>query len=215
MGLELFLVEGESAGSAVERVCNHEFQSVLAMQGKPMNAWKASRTKVESNRLFQEIIQTIGAGIYDEFELRNCRFEKVILLFDPDADGIHGCSLMLWFFYRWMPDLLSSGRLFVANPPLCELVDPAHRRRAFPTHPRERDELLAEWKKNLPSDAQDRDAQDRIEHRPFRGLASLGQELLYTSCIGPQTRLIRCLRIQDAQASLKAFGLEDNPSAKP
>ena len=201
---ELFLVEGESAATAVHRVCDPEFQAVLAMQGKPMNAWKASESKVSSNPLFQELIKVIDAGFSDRFELSQCRFNKIILLFDPDADGIHGCSLMLWFFFRWMPGLLDASRLFVASPPICELVDPVEKRRCYPRHPKERDQILVEWKSN-----RSQESNDRIENRPFRGLASLGHELLSTSCVNPQTRLLRKLTVQDAQASLKVFGYDD------
>jgi len=80
---ELFLVEGESAASAVERVCNGQFQSVLAMQGKPMNAWKATRAKVESNALFEQLIATLGAGFADDFDIKKCRFARIILLLIP------------------------------------------------------------------------------------------------------------------------------------
>lgn len=201
---ELFLVEGESAATAVHRVCDPEFQAVLAMQGKPMNAWKASESKVSSNPLFQELIKVIDAGFSDRFELNQCRFDKIILLFDPDADGIHGCSLMLWFFYRWMPGLLDASRLFVASPPICELFDPVAKRRSYPRHPKEKEKVLLEWKSN-----RSQEVNDRIENRPFRGLASLGHELLSTSCVNPQTRLLRKLTVQDAQASLRVFGYED------
>jgi DNA gyrase/topoisomerase IV subunit B len=204
-GAELFLVEGESAGLAVERVCDRNFQSVLAMQGKPMNTWKATLAYVRANKWFEQLIETLGTGVSDRFDLQRCRFEKVILLFDPDADGIHGCSLMLWFFYRWMPGLLDSGRLFVAHPPICELHDPSNGSKVFPRHPNERDRILSEWKANC-ADA----VVERIENRPFRGLASLGHELLSTSCIAPKTRLISRLGVRDAQASLNAFGIERN-----
>lgn len=205
-GLELFIVEGESAGLAVQRVCDRRFQSVMAMQGKPMNAWKASSAKVLANELYQRLIELIGAGISDGFQIDRCRFDKVILLFDPDADGIHGCSLMLWFFHRWMPPLLASGRLFVANPPICELFDPITQLSLFPRHPLERDDAIARWK------AQHRaEDQQSLEQKPFRGLASLGQELLSSTCVSPETRRIRRLQVQDAQASLKAFGLSSEP----
>jgi len=200
---ELFLVEGESAASAVERVCNGHFQSVLAMQGKPMNAWKATRAKVESNALFEQLIATLGAGLADDFDIEKCRFARIILLFDPDADGIHGCSLMLWFFYRWMPQLLEADRLLVANPPICELLDRTTLRRAYPSHPVQRDKILAEWNAGLPQEDS-----ERFEMRPYRGLASLGQEILYNTCVCPETRLLRRLRTQDALASLKVFGAQ-------
>lgn len=202
-GRELFLVEGESAGSALERVCNQQCQLVLAMQGKPMNAWKSTLAKVQSNGLFQRVIQTIDAGVAQEFDLNRCEFEKVILLFDPDADGIHACSLMLWFFYRWMPPLLEAGRLYVAHPPICELIDPITGTSLYPRHPAERDKILTDWKANGSSELL-----RCIELKPFRGLASLGQDLLYTTCVNPKSRRIRRLRVEDAQSSLKVFGLE-------
>ncbi|MFN6400703.1 MAG: toprim domain-containing protein [Planctomycetota bacterium] len=205
LGQELFVVEGESAGSAAQRVCDQGFQTVLAMQGKPMNAWKASIAKVQSNSLFGQLIQTINAGIAPDFDLERCRFEKVILLFDPDADGIHGCSLMLWFFYRWMPQLLDAGRLFVAHPPICELTDLASGTRAYPRHPAQREKILAQWRSESS-----KGASELIEQKPFRGLASLGQELLHASCIDPRSRVIRRLRIEDAQASLKVFGADSH-----
>jgi DNA gyrase subunit B/topoisomerase-4 subunit B len=170
-----------------------------------MNAWKASESKVASNGLFQELIKVIDAGFSDRFELSQCRFDKIILLFDPDADGIHGCSLMLWFFHRWMPGLLEQSRLFVASPPICELVDPVANRRSYPRHPKEREKVLLEWKSN-----RSQEAIDRIESRPFRGLASLGHELLSTTCVNPDTRLLRKLTVQDAEASLKVFGEDRN-----
>lgn len=203
---ELFLVEGESAGLAVERVCNREFQAVLAMQGKPMNTWKASMAKVQANELFGRLIEVLGTDISQRFELERCKYDRVILLFDPDADGIHGCSLMLWFFYRWMPELLESGRIFVANPPICELFDPSSQQRAFPRHPSQRDKILLEWKTSLSGHLA-----EQIQVKPFRGLASLGQELLFQTCVSGATRLIRRLSAQDAIASLKAFGLDAKP----
>lgn len=204
--MELFLVEGESAGIAVQRVCDRRFQSVLAMQGKPMNAWKASLAKVQANELYQRLIEQIGAGVSDGFEIHRCRFDKVILLFDPDADGIHGCSLMLWFFYRWMPQLLASDRLFVANPPICELFDPFTKMRLYPRHPAERDKAIADWRIQRTAEQQ-----QGLQHKPFRGLASLGHEILSSTCVLPETRLIRRLRVEDAEASLKAFGLDGKP----
>lgn len=176
------------------------------MQGKPMNAWKVGLAKVQTNDLYRRLIEILGANVGDDFDLQHCRFERVILLFDPDADGIHGCSLMLWFFHRWMPQLLEAGRLFVANPPICELFDPASGRRAYPSHPHQRDKLLSEWKMNLQGDVA-----QRIQVKPFRGLASLGQELLFQTCISPDTRLLRKLGTNDAIASLRVFGMEPKP----
>jgi len=203
---ELFLVEGESAGLAVERVCQRQFQTVLAMQGKPMNTWKASLAKVQANEWFARLIEVLGTDIAERFELERCKYDRVILLFDPDADGIHGVSLMLWFFYRWMPELLESGRLFMVPPPICELFEPSRQQRVYPSNRLQRDEILSEWKASLSGNLG-----ERIQVTPFRGLASLGHELLSQTCVSVATRLIRRLSAQDAIVSLKAFGMDTEP----
>lgn len=215
---ELFLVEGESAGLAVQRVCNHDFQQVITMQGKPMNAWKATAEKVSSNPLFREVIDALGTGIGSTFQLSDCKFSKVILLFDPDADGIHCSALMLWFFHRWMPELLSTGRILVAMPPLCELRNLDTNQTAFPKHPKEIDQILKTWSdaRTIASDNTTPSNEIIPDHeslrsnpwttkKVYRGLASMGSEILFYTCIDPSTRTLRRARPEDAVASLEAF----------
>ena len=101
-GAELFLVEGESAAKAVVRARNPNVQAVLAMQGKPLNAWKASAAAVSSHAIYRELIAVLDAGWQDSLQPQRARFERIILLCDPDADGIHCSILLLLFFYRWM-----------------------------------------------------------------------------------------------------------------
>jgi DNA gyrase subunit B len=119
-GAELFLVEGDSAAASVCSLRNNRLQAVLAMQGKPMNAMKASPVKVVENVLFQRLAKALAVELVDEEaqiglpltdRLGQLRFAKIILLFDPDADGIHCNALMQLFFYRWMRPLLESGRI--------------------------------------------------------------------------------------------------------
>ena len=110
-GAELFLVEGESAAKAVVRARNPNVQAVLAMQGKPLNAWKASAAAVSSHAIYRELIAVLDAGWQDSLQPQRARFERIILLCDPDADGIHCSILLLLFFYRWMRPLLEAGRV--------------------------------------------------------------------------------------------------------
>jgi len=194
---ELFIVEGESAGLAVARVCERNTQRVITMQGKPMNAWKASREKVENNPWFQRIIESLGSGIGNDFRIDAFPYSKIVFLFDPDADGIHCSALMLWFFHRWMSPLLENGRIFIALPPLCELRNTATQQIAYPCHPKEIEQYIEKW--NLPKDSAE------ISKKTFRGLASIGSEILLRTCIDPATRKIRRARPEDAIASLEAF----------
>ena len=193
---ELFIVEGESAGLAVERVCNRILQSVVAMQGKPLNAWKASQSKVESYPLFRDLIDRLGGGIGESFRLENVPWQRVIMLFDPDADGIHCCALMLWFFHRWMPSLLSQNFISTAAVPMCQLHSESLGITRYPTTDQETQRITLDWRSQGAND---------IERRPFRGLASLGSELLFERCVDPKTRLLRHLGAADAIASLHVF----------
>lgn len=215
---ELFLVEGESAGLAVQRVCNPDFQQFITMQGKPMNAWKATAEKVSANPLYREVIDALGTGVGNTFRLSDCKFSKVILLFDPDADGIHCSALMLWFFHRWMPELLSTGRILVAMPPLCELRNLDTNQTAYPKHPKEINQILEAWtdarvipSENIMPHDKTKPSDDTplskawTTKKMFRGLASMGSEILLYTCIDPSTRTLRRARPEDAVASLEAF----------
>lgn len=110
-GAELFVVEGDSASKSVCCARTATTQAVLPMQGKPMNAIKASKHAVADFELFRSLVTAIGAGFDDQLNLAKLRYDRVILLFDPDADGIHCGALMTMFFHRWMRPLLESGRL--------------------------------------------------------------------------------------------------------
>jgi DNA gyrase subunit B len=129
-GAELFLVEGDSAAASVCGIRNQQLQAVLAMQGKPLNALKASSTKVVENVLFKRLSKALAVDLIDDGSqvglalterLANLRFSKVILLFDPDADGIHCNALMQMFFYRWMRPLLEAGRIEAVHFSLDEI----------------------------------------------------------------------------------------------
>ena len=99
---ELFIVEGDSASNAIGGVRDAGFQAVMPMQGKPLNAWKATKDKVARNEFFNALHSAIGAGWGESFQLSQTRYENIILVFDPDADGIHCGMLVLMYFYRWM-----------------------------------------------------------------------------------------------------------------
>ncbi len=196
LGSELFLVEGDSASKTVARARDSRFQAVLPMQGKPMNAMKASRNAAEKNELFRILIDCLGADWGDDFDLQAVRYERVILLFDPDADGIHCGALMLMFFFRWMRPLLESGRLCVVRPPLYEITskdytDAIH---AYSEdHYRKLRDALDEKKVSFKG-------------QRYRGLASMNDDTLSKTCLDPETRRINRLENDDAQAAIAAFG---------
>jgi DNA gyrase subunit B len=187
-GAELFVVEGDSAADSVSRVRDAAFQAVLPMQGKPLNALKASEKKVASHPLFQALADAIGAGIGGRFDLAACRYERILLLMDPDADGIHCGVLMLMFFQRWMPALLDAGRIEIVRPPWGEVLAAGE---AAPQCAFSEPEL-----QQLADSLRERGA---VVARRYRGLAAIEPSVLAAACIAPTSR--RTSRVSAAEAA--------------
>jgi len=198
---ELYIVEGDSAALAVSRVRNSAYQAVLPMQGKPLNTVRATAKKVATNPWFAALTAALGTGLGDAFALDARRYERVILLMDPDADGIHCGALVLMFFYRWMRPLLDDGRVGIAQAPLATLiVESAGHPEYAERHVRSAAELRAASEQlKARSDV-------RIVMRRYRGLAGTDLAVLAATCLDPATRTLRRVDAADAQAAIAVFG---------
>lgn len=199
-GAELYVVEGDSAAIAVSRIRNGEYQAVLPMQGKPLNTVRATAKKVATNPWFAALTEALGTGLGDAFELEALRYDRVIMLMDPDADGIHCGALVTMFFYRWMRPLLDDGRVGIAQAPLATLVvesvgHPEHAEH----HVRSEPELRATTEQlKARSEAQ-------IVMRRYRGLAGTDLPVLAATCLDPSTRTLRRVGAADAEAAITVF----------
>lgn len=195
-GAELFVVEGDSAAIAVKVKRDPAFQAVLPMQGKPLNAVRASGSKVASNRHYKALIETLGTGWGTTFDIRQLRYDRVLLLMDPDADGIHCGALMLMFFYRWMRPLLDSGRVETVHAPVGEISNPGGDGRRF-----------------AYTEAQYRGLVDRprdpnslqVNKVRFRGLGGIDPRVLAETCLVPATRLASVMTATDAEKAIELF----------
>ena len=196
---ELFVVEGESAALAVTRVRDATTQAVIAMQGKPLNAVRATEKKLAAHPLFTALTDSLGTGRGAAFDLAKLRYARVLLLMDPDADGIHCGVLMLMFFYRWMRPLLDAGHVEIVRPPWGEVVP------ADGTPPRH---ACSEAEFQALSEAVR--ARGPATARRFRGLAAIEPQLLLAACVAPATRRTDRISTAEAAAMIEMFGSLDD-----
>ena len=200
-GAELFVVEGESAALAVARVRDGRFQAVLPMQGKPLNALKATPRRVAAQPLFRDLTAALGAGMGDDFAGDPLRFDRLLILTDPDADGIHCGVLVLAFIHTFLRPLLDTpGRVGWVRAPWGEVV-PVDGGEALVAHCEE--DLIA--------------LADQVRHdqpatmRRFRGLAAIDSRLLEHHCVAPAARRVDAMdtrRVEGMLAMLSSAGLD-------
>lgn len=200
-GAELFIVEGDSASGAVTNVRDSQRQAVLPMQGKPLNALKATGARVVEYPLFMQLTDALGIAATDiesgeVSDIAARRFERVLLLFDPDADGIHSGALMLMYFYRWMRPLLAAGAVSIVRAPLYVLTVPDTDVSLHAYSPEHAAKLIARLKLQGHTEV-------RTHHH--RGLASIDPRLLASSCVNPATRKIDVMTVADAEEAIHVF----------
>lgn len=194
-GTELFIVEGDSAASVVANLRDAQFQAVLPMQGKPLNAIKASAEKAMNYPLFKALADSLGMKLGYDFNFNQLQFERVILLFDPDADGIHSGALMLLFFYQFMRPMLEAGKIEMIHAPWMQVS------------------IQGQSPMYAFSEAQSLSLLTQLRaqgHEPitvrYRGLAGIDREILFNTCINPTTRNARVMSSTDALMTIEVFG---------
>jgi DNA gyrase subunit B len=163
------------------------------MQGKPLNASKADQKKVSGYALFAALIDAMGTGMGDAFDTKKLRYERVLLLMDPDADGVHCGVLMLMFFYRWMRPLLDAGGVSMVRAPVGEAKDDENGNRVF-----------AYTDAEFQVFAQEHRTRGATVLR-YRGLAGINVETLAALCVAPATRRASVISEADAKAAIDVF----------
>ncbi|MEM6472375.1 MAG: toprim domain-containing protein [Planctomycetota bacterium] len=192
---ELLIVEGDSASRAVQRMRDASFQAVLPMQGKPMNAVKASPQRVRKNQWFQALIDALGMN-WDATSANGLRYDRVCLLFDPDADGIHCGALVLLFFDEYLAPLLNANRVTLIKPPLFSITASGYRDRLYA--------FSEEHLKKIEGALREKSID--YQHKRYRGLASLEDTTLLETCLDPASRTTHLLRPEDASSARRLFG---------
>lgn len=219
---EIYIVEGDSAGGSAKQGRNRRFQAILPLKGKILNVEKAKLTKILENNEIKAIIAAIGAGFGVDFDATKTRYGKIILMTDADVDGSHIRTLLLTFIYRYMKDLVTSGKIYIAQPPLYRVKKGKEEYYAFDDA--EREDILKRLKVNgktieevdLQPDSETGEISVKgVQISRYKGLGEMNPEQLWATTMNPETRTMMQVTLESAAAADKIFEILMGDNVEP